>query len=214
MGRARFRVVGLGLALMMVTAGCFGGGGGSASRSSNHSGGSNNGPGCQFIVASEAKRATTPLITQAEYLDAATAAPSVCYDKITFTFAVGNNPDLPPAYTVQYVPVSAPVAPGLTNTATQSLTGVRAMLEVVLHPASETNALNPSNPVQTYKGNLRLQLLGMNHTLIVELLNTFPQPSPDPNQAQVVWLIGLDAKRPFTTDAANAPPQVSVDVMN
>ena len=152
---------------------------------------------------------TTPLISQAEYLDAATAAPTVCYDDITFTFQQGNNSDLPPAYTVQYVPVNKPVAPGLTSTATQSLTGVNAILEVVIHPASETSASG-----QTYAGNLRLALTGMRHTLIVEYLTTFPQPSPDPNQAEVVWLIGLDVKRPFTTDAANSPPRVSVLIMN
>ncbi|HEY6319191.1 MAG TPA: hypothetical protein VI462_15060 [Acidimicrobiia bacterium] len=97
----------------------------------------------------------------------------------------------------------------MVNSSAASLTGVKAVLEVVIHPASESNAGN-----LTYKGNLRLALPTMSHTLIVEYLNTLPQPSPDPNQSQVVWLIGLDAKRPFTTDAANSPPRVSVLVIN
>ncbi len=190
--------------LTFATAACFGGGGGSATPTSTTSPG--NGPGCQFIVASEAKRETVPIINQAVFLDNAGGVPTVCYDDITFSFAPGGDGDLPPAYTVQYVPLNAPE---VQNTSTASLTGVKAVLEVVIHPASDTNAGD-----LTYKGNLRLALQTMNHTLIVEYLNKLPQPSPDPNQSQVVWLIGLDAKRPFTTDAANGPPRVSVLVMN
>jgi len=205
-GRARARLVGLAVVLVFTTAACLGGGGGSTTTTTSANA-SNNGPGCQFIVASEAPRATIPIINQTVFLDNATANPTVCYDKITFTFQPGGGGDLPPAYTVQYVPSNAP---GVLNSATASLTGVRAILEVIIHPASETNAGN-----LTYKGNLRLALAtNMNHTLIVEFLNTFPQPSPDPNQSQLVWLIGLDAKRPFTTDAANSPPRVNVLVMN
>ena len=188
---------------MFATAACFGGGGGSATPTSTAPA---HGPGCQFIVASEAKRQTVPIINQAVFLDNAGAVPTVCYDDITFSFAPGGDGDLPPAYTVQYVPLNAPE---VASTSAASLTGVKAVLEVVIHPASETNAGN-----LTYKGNLRLALQTMNHTLIVEYLNNFPQPSPDPNQSQVVWLIGLDAKRPITTDAANGPPRVSVLVMN
>lgn len=36
----------------------------------------------------------------------------------------------------------------------------------------------------------------------------------DPATSRVVWLIGLDAKRPFTVDAVNRPPRVSVIVMH
>ena len=187
-----------------VTA-CFGGGGGSATPTSTTSSAAK-GPGCQFIVASEAKRETLPIINQSVFLDDAGAVPTVCYDLITFSFAPGGDGDVPPAYTVQYVPLNAP---GVVNSAAASLTGVKAVLEIVIHPASESNAGK-----LTYKGNLRLALQPMNHTLIVEYLNNFPQPSPDPNQSQVVWLIGLDQKRPFTTDAANGPPRVSVYVMN
>jgi len=204
-GRARSRLVGLAVVLVFSTAACLGGGGGSTTTTTSANA-SANGAGCQFIVASEAPRATIPIINQSVFLDNATANPTVCYDKITFTFEPGGDGDLPPAYTVQYVPSNAP---GVANSSTASLTGVRAILEVIIHPASETNAGN-----LTYKGNLRLALTSMNHTLIVEFLDTFPQPSPDPNQSQLVWLIGLDAKRPFTTDAANSPPRVSVLVLN
>ena len=202
------------VAVALVAGSCFGGGGGSSSshRARAGAGLSSNDPGCQFIVAGEAKRSTVPLITMAEYLINATAQPTVCYDKITFTFDKGNNPDLPPSYSVFYK--QPPIAPGLASSA-ESLPGVHAILEVMITPASETDVRNPGSSAQTYPGNLRLQLPPtIRHTLIVELLRSFPQPSADPNASVVVWLIGLDAKRPFTTDAANSPPHVNVLIMN
>jgi hypothetical protein len=112
----------------------------------------------------------------------------------------------PPSYTVQYK--QPPFAPGLKASA-ESLNGVHAILEVIMTPASGTDARHGGS--QTYKGNLRLQLPpGIQHTLIVELLDTFPQISPDPNQSVMVWLIGLDAKRPFTTQSGIEPPRISI----
>jgi hypothetical protein len=146
-----------------------------------------------------------------DYLIGASAAPTVCYDKITFVFNQGANPTtLPPGYVVSYQ--KPPFAPNLRSTA-ETLTGVQAILEVVISPASLVDARTPSNPTHTYQGSLRLALPGLRHTLIVELLSTFPQ-SPDPNQGTVVWLIGLDSKRPFVTDAAANPPRVSVLIKN
>jgi hypothetical protein len=195
--------------LLTVVSACSGGSSASRPRRRTHA--VSNGPGCQYIVAGVDKRATVPLINQAEYLVNASATPTVCYDKISFVFDKGNAPDLPPAYTVQYK--TPPFAPGL-STATEQLDGVHAILEVTMTPASLTDARSPSNPRTTYQGNLRLALQGMRHVLIVELLRTFPQPSLDPNAGVVVWLIGLDSKRPFTTDSANQPPRVNVLIMN
>jgi hypothetical protein len=211
-GRPSWGFVTLFVALALVAASCFGGGG-AASHARAAGRVSSNDPGCQFIVAGEAKRSTVPLINLAEYLIDATARATVCYDQITFTFDKGSNPDLPPSYSVFYK--QPPFAPGLPTSATETLQGVHAILEVVITPASETDVRNAANSVQTYKGNLRLQLpTNMRHTLIVELLRSYPQPSPDPNASVVVWLIGLDARRPFTTDAANSPPHVNVLIMN
>jgi hypothetical protein len=198
------------LTLLSVVAACTSGGGASPTRPKSPAALSNNDPGCQFIVAGTDKRQTVPLINQSEFLVNAAATPTVCYDKISFVFEVGNGPDLPPAYTVQYK--TGPFLPG-TRTSTEDLPGVHAILEVTIFPASVNDNRNPNNQPSTYQGNLRLSLQGTRHTLIVELLRTFPEP-PDPNQSVVVWLIGLDSKRPFTTDAANQPPRVNVLVMN
>jgi hypothetical protein len=212
MGRPRAGFAALFVALVVSAAACSGGGSSAKSTTVTTSNAAVNDPaGCRFIVANEGTRAIPSSVTLPEYLIGASAAPTVCYDKITFVFSQGANPtNFPPGYTVEYK--QPPYAPNLQST-TQTLTGVQAILEVVITPASLVDARTPSNPTHTYQGNLRLALPGLRHTLIVELLSTFPQPT-DPNQGVVVWLIGLDSKRPFVTDVAASPPRVSVLIMN
>jgi hypothetical protein len=221
MGLPRLRFVALVAALAIVASACFGGGGGGSTGARRQGGSSNAGdPGCQYVTASTLTRKVAPRIDRTEYLTDATATPTVCYDQITFLFDSGDatnlppnaSPDVfPPSYTVQYK--QPPFAPGL-KAAAESLSGVHAILEVILTPASGIDT-RPRGGGQTYKGNLRLQLpTGIRHTLIVELLDTFPQVSPDPNQSVMVWLIGLDSKRPFTTQSSVQPPRVSILIPN
>jgi hypothetical protein len=221
MGPPRLRFVALVAALTIVASACFGGGGGGTTSAKRQGGSSNAGdPGCQTVTASTLTRRIAPRVDKTEYLTDATATPTVCYDQITFVFQPGDATNLPPniapapfppSYLVQYK--QPPFAPGLKASA-ESLSGVHAILEVVLTPASETDA-RPRGTGLTYKGNLRLQLpTGIRHTLIVELLDKFPQLSPDPNQSVMVWLIGLDSRRPFTTQSAIDPPRVSILIPN
>jgi hypothetical protein len=171
----------------------------------------NKGPGCQYIVAGDAKR-STPVGTNLEYLVDAVAAPTTCYDAITFTFDPGDGPDLPPAYTVEYR--TKPFGLEGIPTSTAGFKQARAVLYVELTPTSTTNALNPARPVETYKGNLRLQLKGLRHTVIVEYVSKLVDATPDVHtDDKLVWLIGLNSKQPFTVDAANQPPRVTVIVM-
>ncbi len=215
MGPPRRRFVALVATLTIVATACFGGGGTTTQKP--RGGGSNGGdPGCGSVAASTLARKSPPRVDKTEYLTDATAQPTVCYDQITFVFDPADATNLPPSvaasvyppsYTVQYK--TPPFAPNL-NSSAESLPGVHAILEVILAPASEVKAGN-----QTYKGNLRLLLpTQIQHTKIVELLNTYPQPSPDPNQSVMVWLIGLDSKRPFTTQSAIEPPRISVLIPN
>lgn len=170
------------------------------------------GPGCEFIVAGAEKRFTKPL-PDIEFLQSAVAESTTCYDKITFLFDPGDGPDLPPGYTVEYR--KAPFGyEGVANS-TAGFKDAKAVLAVEIQPASTTDARNPARPVETYKGNLRLQLTDMRHTVIVEWLSKIVDLTPeDHTDDKVVWLIGLDSKRPFTVDAANQPPRVSVLVMH
>jgi hypothetical protein len=233
MGRPRIGFAALALAIALTSSACLGGGGGSgATRSRPSATATTNGPGCQFIVASEAKRTEPTPIAQPVYLTSASAASTVCYDKITFVFTPGTavpgvvptttttvpgatttttNPEtanFPPGYTVQYM--NPPFAPKLV-TATEQIPSVHAILEVTISPASAVDA-QATRHTQTYQGALRLPLSGMAHTDSVEFLSSFPQSPVAP--PSVVWLIGLDSKQPFTTDYANSPPRLSVLIMN
>jgi hypothetical protein len=219
--RRRFGI--LFIALVLVATAACGGGGGSSDSSAPGSGSKRgsaspskrkiNGPGCQFIVAGTEKRFTKQL-PDTQFLQSAVAEATTCYDKITFTFDPGDGPDLPPGYTVEYR--KAPFGyEGIANS-TAGFKESKAVLAVEIQPASTTDTRNPGRSIETYKGNLRLQLgKDIRHTVIVEWLSKIVDLTPeDPTDDKVVWLIGLDSKLPFTVDAYNQPPRVSVLIMH
>ncbi len=192
--------------------------------------------GCRFIVASTLPRETIPGdVTQ--FLLSAVAEPAPCYDKVTFTFDAGGGSDEPPGYLVEYR--KKPFLEGVSSS-TAGFPDAKYVLYVEMRPASATDRRFAGRPRQTYAGNLRLALQDMKHTVMVEWLDKAPPALADstkkksaagattsssvpgevvaapndPDYSRVVWLIGLDKKRPFTVDAANNPPRVNVLVMN
>lgn len=170
------------------------------------------GPACEFIVAGTERRFTRALPDMA-YLESAVAEPTTCYDKITFFFNSGDGPDLPPGYNVEYREPPFDYE-GVANS-TAGFDDAKAVLVVEFQPASTTDTRTPGRSIETYKGNLRLGLVDMEHTVIVEWLSKLEDLTPeDPADNKVVWLIGLDRKMPFTVDAANQPPRVSVLIMH
>jgi hypothetical protein len=159
------------------------------------------------------ERRFTPFREDLVYLQEAVAGPATCYDKVTFVYDPGDGPDLPPGYLVEYR--KAPFGLEGVPTSTAGFKEARAVLYVEVQPASATDARNPARPVQTYKGNLRLLLKDVEHVVIVEYLQKVPDLTPeDPSDDRIVWLIGLDEKRPFTVDAANQPPRINVLIMH
>jgi hypothetical protein len=203
------------------------------SKTTTPTGLSANNPGCQYIVASEQKRITrvAPDLPT-EYLTSAVAEPFTCYDKVTFTFDKGDGPGLPPAYHVEYrkKPFGLIDPDGKpTATTTGGFKEAKYVLYVEMTPTStqdQRTGKHLKNP--TYAGNLRLLLpKEIKHVVIVEWIQTLPESKPPvsttttlagavpkPVVQRVVWLIGLDAKRPFTVDYASQPvPHVSVYVM-
>jgi hypothetical protein len=156
-------------------------------------------PGCGHIVTSEESRATPAPEYQVLLTDAVAVA-EPCWDKITFTF-LPTGDDMPPGYQVEYR--KPPFVEGPSDSPVETLGD--AFLFVTFTPASQTDARDPGRPKQMYLGNLRLRLDGMHHTQIVRKLID--------GDGTVMWVIGLDQKRPFTVDAANQPPRVSIYIM-
>jgi len=217
-GRGR-RAVALVVVVTVGAAACGGGddssegsGSGSGSGSQTAANRQIKGPGCEFIVAGEESRVIPPK-DDMQFLMAAEASATECYDKITFFFDQGDGPDLPPGYTVEYR--EDPFGLEGIPTSTGGFKDARAVIYVEIPRASATDGRQTGRVVETYKGNLRLQLKGMEHTVIVEYLSKIVDPTPfeNPDDAKIVWLIGLDEKRPFTVDTVNQPPRVSVLVM-
>jgi len=191
-------------------------------------------PGCRYIVAGAASRETNPGTTL-EYLNTAIVEPFACYDKVTFTFTVdaeapvttttGDGVDAStcsPSYIVEYRK-EAPfglVKPDGKNVATTTggFDDAKAVLYVEMKPAIAISEY-PSRPELAYPGNITLSFPAsdMHHVVIVEWVKKLPEgeststptttpPGVIPFPQRVVWLIGLDQKRPFTVDCANAPP--------
>jgi hypothetical protein len=183
----------------------------------------NNGPGCRFIVAGIAKRFEKPEPNAiVQYLNNAVATPTACYDEVSFTFDKGDADGLQaPGYTVEYrkKPFGLLGADGKPlNTSTGGFRPAKVVLYVEMTPAATKDLRNPGRPLDTYKGNLRLLLpKRIVHVNIVEWIQKLP-PDATPtnfNDDKVVWLIGLDKKRPFTVDYATQPaPHINVLIMH
>ena len=199
-------------------------------------------PGCRYIVAGNAARATNPG-GQVSFLTTAVAENFACYDKITFTYlqdeeAVPTPTSVPPdtsvsvtctpAYTVEYReapfgllrPDGEPV-----STSTAGFDDARAVLYVEMAPAIGVST-NGANPELAYPGGLRLvfEASAMHHINIVEWVKNLPEgeqipvpttlPGVEPLPQRVVWLIGMDRKRPFTVDCLNgSPSRINILIM-
>jgi hypothetical protein len=133
---------------------------------------------------------------------------------VSFVFDQGDAPDgQPPAYFVEYREApfglldaeQKPINNSTAGCCAGPTADVEAVLFVLLAPAATTDVRN-GRSVDTYLGNLRLALEGMEHVLIVEWIQPErlpPDPTPEnQNDNGVVWLIGLDEQRPFTVDFA------------
>jgi hypothetical protein len=211
--RPRFRLVVALACLGMITAACAGGGSAADDDFTAPQQRRSTGPGCEHIVAAEGKRFRRPG-KDLMYLVDATATPTVCYDKITFTFDPGDAPDpLPPGYVVEYR--KPPFVEGI-NTTTEGFKDAKAYLYVEMQPTSTVDRRFAGSGRLTYKGNQRLALEGnIEHTVIVEWVKDYEDATPeDVTDDKVIWIIGLDEKRPFTVDSANQPaPHINIIVM-
>jgi len=152
--------------------------------------------GCAHVTMSDERRAT-PTPEYPVFLIDAVATAEPCWDKIVFTFQPTVT-DTPPGYEIEYR--KPPFVEGPDNAPVDTLG--TDFLWLTFKPASSTDASDPNHPLLTYRGNLRLRLADMNHTQLVRKIMD--------GDGTVSWLIGLDAKHPFTVDAANNPPRVIV----
>ena len=134
-----------------------------------------------------------------------------------------------PAYTVEYReapfgllkpdPATPPEDWKGVSTSTAGFDEAKAVLYVEISPAISVSEY-PRKPELAYPGGLRLVFPAseMHHLEIVEWVKNLPEgeqttattttvPGVAPVPQRVVWLIGLDEKRPFTVDCATGPAQ-------
>ena len=127
----------------------------------------------------------------------------------------GDGPDLPPGYVVEYR--KPPFVEGI-NTTTEGFKDAKAYLYVELQPTATVDRRFAGSGRTTYRGNQRLALDGMEHTVIVEWLKDYEDSDAGGRRptTRSSGSSGSTEKRPFTVDsvgAAGVPARVSVIVM-
>ena len=214
--RPRFALVGALACLLAISAACSGGGDDESApeRSADEPVQlGQQGPGCDNIVASEARRFRRPT-EHLIYLTDAVAEANPCYDKITFTFDPGDGDGLPPGYVVEYR--KPPFVEGITTSA-EGFDPAKAYLYIELQPTSTVDRRFSGSGRLMYRGNQRLALdESIRHANIVEWVKDYEDATPeDPLDDKIIWIIGMDEKRPFTVDGSSqGAPHVNVLVMH
>jgi hypothetical protein len=201
-------------------------------------------PGCRYIVAGQNSRATNPGgPTEWMTAAVAEPFACYDKISFTFNIdeEAPPPPESPttvtcnPAYTVEYreppfglytEPPSEANPDGRgVSTSTAGFDEAKAVLYVEMAPAMAVSEY-PRKPELAYPGNLRLTFQGMHHVVIVEWVQNLPEGQQSAatttttvagvasTPSRVVWLIGLDEKRPFTVDCMNGPPsRINVLIM-
>jgi hypothetical protein len=118
-----------------------------------------------------------------------------CADRVTFEFRDGA----PPAYTVEYQ--KGPFAMGESG---QPLAIQGTAFLVVRFPHASGLDLTSPSASRTYTGPASLVPSGLAHVREVRRLEDF--------EAVLVWVIGLDATRPFSVNVLTSPPRIYVDI--
>jgi hypothetical protein len=181
------------LALVLVLAGC----GSSSDSSSEEPGTTTSTPTSTTSSCTPPSDAaltvrTSPALETREtmYLTDVEAEAEDCTDRVTFEFERAKPG---PGFEVSYKPAS--VAKTEDASGKHIEIAGNAFLVVRLFPAM-TAKIDGEEVEPTYTGPRRITPDGANHVQQVVKTGDF--------EAQVTWVIGLDQKRPFTTDATES----------
>ena len=155
-------------------------------------------PECMSASDASLDAKTSPAIENREtmYLTDVSSAAEDCSDKVVFDF---QKQEPGPGFQVSYQPAStAKVEDGSGNAV--EIEG-NAFLVVKLTPAM-TATIDGDQVTKTYTGPKRIQGQG-SHVREVVKTGDF--------ESVVTWVIGLDEKRPFTTNASESQLIVEID---
>lgn len=133
---------------------------------------------------------TTMLLTDVE------VAPAGCLDRVTFSFRP-SGPDVSPGYRAAYE-----TGPFVEDGSGRPVDVAGSAFVVVrLEPAAGVD-LSVETAPQTYTGPRTIDPSGTAHVVQLRQTGDF--------EGIVTWVIGLDARRPFTVEATAGPPRLVV----
>jgi hypothetical protein len=119
-----------------------------------------------------------------------------CADRVVFDFRAGTRP----SYTVEYQ--TGPTFALGESDQTINVEG-SAFLVVRFEPGSGVDLSGPQF-VETYTGPESIHPTGLTHVQEIRRIEDF--------EAVLIWVIGLDATRPFSVGVLDGPPRVYVDI--
>jgi len=117
-----------------------------------------------------------------------------CADRVVFEFRDGT-----PGYSFEYQP--GPFTFG--ESGEPVVIAGSSYLVVRLAPAAGVDLAQPDAPA-TYDGPAQITPQGLVHVREIRRLSDF--------EGEIMWVIGLDGARPFTTAALSGPARVYVDI--
>lgn len=204
MRRPPFLLGAVAIALVASLAGC---GDGDSDVTTEQTSTSSTATAASTTTTAAASTCTVPgATTDAKTADAAGAIPVAllsevrtghqpCADRVVFEFDGAS----PPGFTVEYQP--GPFTFG-ESPEPLSIEG-SAFLVVRLYPASNFDLSKPDAP-QTSTTPDRLTPSGLDHVREIRRLVDF--------EAVMVWVVGIDASRPFTVAMLTGPSRVYLDI--
>jgi hypothetical protein len=157
-------------------------------------------PTCEPLADAATTERVSPAIENREtmYLTKVTLTSSDCTDGVVFDF---EKQAPGPGFEVSYQPAEAAKVEDGSGNAVDI--GGDAFLVIKLNPAM-TAKIDGDQVTKTYTGPKRLTLLPGN-TSVQDGVKT------GDFEAVVTWVIGLDEKRPFKTDATDSSLTVTID---
>ena len=154
--------------------------------------------------SSTVRRQTPAGNANVSLLDANVLDPEGCVDVVVFEFSSDGRRQLPPGYTVEYE--DGPFRDFTSGDEFEPAGEAYLVLRFAKTSVFTTPATPEEEPEPTYTGRESIDPSGMNHLQEVRIIQ-----ASEEDEGMIVWVVGLDAKRPYSIDASTVPLPLPTD---
>jgi hypothetical protein len=137
-------------------------------------------------------------------VDANVLDPEGCVDVVVFEFRSDGRQQLPPGYSVEYE--DGPFRDFTSGDEFEPAGEAYLVLRFAKTSVFTTPATPEDEPEPTYTGRESIDPSGMNHLQEVRIVQ-----ASEEDEGMIVWVVGLDARRPYNIDASTLPLPIPTD---